>query len=203
MLPLSTRIVIALSTFLRNFGIYILLFGFLAIIGTSFAFKKSVDFRFQTDRYLLKIPLLGKMAQYYNLANTCRTLGLLLKSGIGVGSALLIAAETTENLVYKKELGRIAKAADRGEELSLYLEKNPELFPTVLSQMIAVGEKTGNLSETLMYLSELYEYEVDDFSKNLSTMVEPALMIVMGILVGFIAISIITPIYGLTQNLHA
>jgi type IV pilus assembly protein PilC len=72
----------------------------------------------------------------------------------------------------------------------------------MLSHMIAVGERSGTLSDTLIYLSELYDHEVDEFTKNLSTLIEPALMVVMGVIVGFIAISIITPIYGITQNLH-
>ena len=70
------------------------------------------------------------------------------------------------------------------------------------AHMVAVGEKSGTLSKTLTYLSEMYENEVEEFTKNLSTLIEPALMIFMGLLVGFVAISIITPIYGITQNLH-
>ncbi len=73
----------------------------------------------------------------------------------------------------------------------------------MFGHMVAVGERSGSLSETLVYLAELYEHEVDEFTKNLSTLIEPALMVVMGVIVGFIAVSIITPIYGITQNLHA
>ncbi len=71
-----------------------------------------------------------------------------------------------------------------------------------MTQMIAVGERSGSLSNTLVYMSDLYEAEVDDFTKNLSSLIEPAMMVIMGVIVGFVAISIITPIYGITQNLH-
>jgi type II secretory pathway component PulF len=97
----------------------------------------------------------------------------------------------------------MSEVVNRGEQLSVYLAKNRDLFPDVLTQIISVGERSGNLSNSLIYLSELYEGEVDDFTKNISSLVEPVLMIIMGILVGFIAISIITPIYSITQNLHA
>ncbi len=92
---------------------------------------------------------------------------------------------------------------DRGDRMSMYLKKNGAHFPQIHAHMVAVGERSGTLSETLLYLADLYDHEVDDFTKNLSTLIEPALMVFMGVLVGFIAISIITPIYGITQNLHS
>jgi type II secretory pathway component PulF len=87
--------------------------------------------------------------------------------------------------------------------MSLYLQKRPAFFPEIMTQIVSVGERSGNLPHSLVYLSEMYESEVDDFTKNLSNLIEPAMMIVMGLMVGFIAISIITPIYSITQNLHA
>jgi type IV pilus assembly protein PilC len=91
---------------------------------------------------------------------------------------------------------------NRGEKMSAYLKTKRKLFPDVVSQISTVGERSGNLSNSLLYLSDLYEGQVDDFTKNLSSLIEPVMMIVMGVLVGFIAISIITPIYSITQNLH-
>ena len=81
------------------------------------------------------------------------------------------------------------------------MEHNERLFPLNVSQMVAVGESTGKLSDTFLYLADIYEDEMDDLTKNLSTTVEPLLLVFMGVLVGFIAISIITPIYGITQHL--
>jgi type II secretory pathway component PulF len=83
------------------------------------------------------------------------------------------------------------------------LQANSKLFPPTLCHMVAVGERSGTLTETLLYVAESYEAEVDEFTKNLSTLIEPMLMVLMGLLVGFIAISIITPIYAITQNLHS
>ena len=82
------------------------------------------------------------------------------------------------------------------------MEMRSRLFPPILSQMVSVGETAGNLSDTLFFLAEMYENEVDELTKNLSTVLEPVLLVFMGMIVGFIAVSIITPIYEITQNIH-
>lgn len=201
-LPLSTRLVIFLSNSIRQNGIYIFLF--ISILITSFItlLRKSEWFHFYFDKTILKIPILGQIIKDYNLANSTRTIGLLLKGGVTVSDAMPIAEKTTQNLVYRAEFKKLAISIDRGDKMSLYLNSRQDLFPDVMSQIISVGERSGNLSNSLIYLSEMYENQVDDFTKNLSSLIEPALMILMGILVGFIAISIITPIYSITQNLH-
>jgi type IV pilus assembly protein PilC len=200
-LPLSTRIVIHLSNFLQNNWLLLISTISIIIIGTVIAVKKSKTFAFAFDKSILKMPLIGNIIQSYNLANTTRTLGLLLKSGTTVSEALPIAAKVSGNLVYRKELEKLSEVIGRGEKMSVYLMKKRHLFPDVLTQIVSVGERSGNLSHSLIYLSELYEAEVDDFTKNLSGLIEPIMMIVMGLMVGFIAISIITPIYSITQNL--
>jgi type IV pilus assembly protein PilC len=164
--------------------------------------KKSKTFHFYFDKFILRIPLIGNIIRDYNLANSTRTIGLLLKGGVTVSEAIPIAERTSSNLVYREEFKKLSVSINRGDKISLYLGTRRHLFPDVLSQIISVGERSGNLSNSLIYLSELYESQVDDFTKNLSSLIEPALMIIMGILVGFIAISIITPIYSITQNLN-
>jgi type IV pilus assembly protein PilC len=176
----------------------ILIFIFSIIL----ALNKSKKFHLYFDKVLMKIPVLGNIIQSYNLANITRTLGLLLKSGVPIGESIEISAKICANLIYKEELGLLAKIVDRGERISVYLSTSRNLFPDILTQIISVGERSGNLPHSLIYLSELYEAEVDDFTKNLSSTIEPLLMIVMGIMVGFIAVSIITPIYGITQHLQ-
>jgi type IV pilus assembly protein PilC len=201
-LPLSTRIIIFLSNFIRHYGL--LAIGFIAaiIIGFTVLLKRNTKVHFYFDKYVLKTPILGKIIQDYNLANCTRTMGLLLRSGITVSEALPITAKTTLNLVYKKEYDTLASVVNRGEKISSYLKKDRSLFPDVMTQVVYVGERSGNLSNSLIYLSEMYEAEVEDFTKNISGLIEPILMIFMGILVGFVAISIITPIYGITQHLQ-
>jgi type IV pilus assembly protein PilC len=200
-LPLTTQIVIAVSTFLQASGGWLVL-GLVVAVAVFFGLhKQSQWFRFAFDQAVLRMPVFGVMFRYYSLANINRTLGLLLKSGITLAEALPLTADTTQNLVYRAELRHLATSVNRGEQLSKHLKKNRFLFPDVMTQMILIGERSGNLSNTLIYLSELYEAEVEDFTKNLSALIEPALMVIMGIVVGFVAVSIITPIYGITQNL--
>lgn len=201
-LPFTTKLIIFISNFLKEFGIW-LIAGIIALsIGIPVLLKKVRSFHFLYDKIVLKLPLVGKMIVNYNLANLSRTLGLLLKSGVTLSEALPMAGKATNNLIYKSELDQIYKVVNRGEKISNHLKKRTDIFPEVFSQIISVGERSGSLSSSLMYLSEMYESEVEDFTKNLSNLIEPVLMIFMGIMVGFVAISIIIPIYGITQNLQ-
>ena len=201
-LPLSTRMVMFLSVFFQHWGLLIIGLLFISGIIFSVALGRSTTLHMLFDQLILRLPIIGTVIQYYNVANVSRTLGLLLKSGVKLSEALPITADTTKNLVFKRECQKLAEVVDRGERVSTYLRNKRHVFPDIFSHMIGVGEKSGTLSNTLVYLSEMYENEVEDFTKNLSTLIEPALMIFMGLLVGFVAISIITPIYGITQNLH-
>lgn len=201
-LPMSTKIVIAISNFLQKSGFALFAGIFLFVTAFSILIKKNKASRMYFHGFLLQIPLVGKMVQYYNLANATRTLGIMLKGGVTLSEALPLTADTSQNLVYKRHFRALAHTINRGERMSTYLAAHRNVFPDILAQLVAVGEKTGNLSNTLLYLSDLYENEVDDFAKDISTLIEPLLMIFMGLLVGFIAVSIITPIYGITQSLH-
>jgi len=199
-LPVTTRILIALSEFLLAYGAYVAA-GIVVLIIVGWLLTKVQLIRFLMHRFLLYLPLAGGLSQNYNLANFCRTLGLLLKSDIKVVEAVNITADTLANLVYKKELKDLAQEIAAGGEISEHLEKKFHLFPPMLTQLVAIGETTGNLSETLLYLSEFHEAKIDETTKSLSTVLEPLMMLIMGAIVGFIAISIITPIYEITQGL--
>ncbi len=202
-LPLTTRIVMAMSLFLQHWWLWIFVGGVAITVVMLIAIKRSKKLRFMAHWMLLRTPVIGGVIRSYNLANSLRTLGLLLSSGIRFSEALPITADTSKNLVYRKEFREMSTVVNRGERISTYLRTREAYFPSIMTHMIAVGERSGSLSETCVYLSDLYEHEVDEFTKNLSTMIEPALMVVMGVIVGFIAVSIITPIYSITQNLHA
>jgi len=202
-LPVSTRIVITISDFIHNHSLIIICSLAIFVIIAVFCFKKFNIIREYTDMCILHTPVLSRVSRHYNLANSSRTLGILLQNGLTLSDATEVASQTASNHAYRKEFKQALVELDKGENISHYFEKNKKLFPHIFTYIIAVGEKSGNLSNSFLYLSELYEEEVDDFTKNLGTIIEPLLMIVMGILIGFIAISIITPIYSITQNLHA
>ena len=200
-LPLSTKILIQVSHLCLAYGWFILLGLILLAAGYVFAMGNN-KFKKVMDRLILKIPLAGNISENYYLANFCRTMGLLLKSDSRLAEALVIASKTTENLVYRQEFLNMAAVVYKGERISEYMAGRGNLFPAMIAHMLAVGETAGNLSETFLYLAEMYEQEVDDLTRNLSSLIEPVLMVFMGLLVGFVAISIITPIYSITQNLH-
>jgi type IV pilus assembly protein PilC len=201
-LPFYTRLLIWTSSFIRSYGVFVFASSMLAAILIWLSLRKNDSFHFAIDRALLRIPIIGTLLKSYNTSNFCRTLGLLLKSSIPVVDAITVTARTTQNRVYRNEFSALAREVSTGNTLSTYLELRRDLFPNILSHMVAIGETTGNLSETLIYISELYENEVDEITKNMSSSIEPVLMIFMGIIVGFVAISVITPIYAITQNLH-
>lgn len=200
-LPLSTKIVMFLSIFLQHYGFHLIIIAIVTAFITPIIFQKNPKIKFNFERLLLSLPLIGDTIKNYNLANITRNMSLLLKSGIPLSEALHIITKITRNPIYKTELEKIQKLTNRGQKISVHLATNPKLFPDILIQVIAVGEQSGNLSESLLYLSELYESEIDNFTKNLGNTIEPFLMILIGAIVGLIAISIITPIYSITQNL--
>jgi len=201
-LPLTTRIMLATSQYLQNWGLETV--GGLVLAGFLFAWLRGRFewLRYNTDRVVIALPIAGTLARVYNLANFSRTLGLLLKSSLYVNDALGIVAQTTPNRVYRSAYEALRVGVQKGEGVSKGLAQYTQLFPEMMTHMVAVGEGTGNLSASLMYLSELYESEVEGLTKGLSSSIEPVLMIVMGMLVGLIAVSVITPIYEITQHLQ-
>lgn len=200
-LPFTTRALIAVSLFLKSWGL-LTLFGLIVLGVTGVILRNTYTrVRHAADSVLLSLPLAGSIAKSYNLANYSRTLGLMLRSGIPITTAMGVVSQTTPNLLYKNAYSEITDALVRGETVSQGLARFPKLFPDVLTHMVSVGEKTGSLAQTLIYLAELYETEVNDLTKNLSSSIEPVLMMVMGLIVGLIAVSIITPIYAITQHL--
>ncbi len=199
-LPITTRILIRTADIVTKQGIYVV-FGFIAFIVGWWLLLKIKSVRFVVHRVSITLPIFGKIMQSVNMASISRTLGLLLRSGIKIVEAVSITAETTANLVYREELKHAADMVRTGEYMSKHFIKSPRLFPSIMVNMVSVGEETGNLTENLSYLAEYYENEVDDFVKNISSIIEPVLLLFMGIIVGFIAISIISPIYSITQSL--
>ena len=189
-LPFTTRALIAVSNFLIQNGWWVL--G--GLVGVTVGFVLSLSFapvRLLVDRLFLKVPIFGSISTSYHMANLSRTLGLLLKSEVMIVEAAAITASTLNNLVYRRELMQISENLKKGEKISKRLLAREHLFPPMLTQMVTVGETTGNLSETLLYLSDIYEHEVDEATKNLTSLIEPVLMIFMGVIVGLAAGTII------------
>src|SRR5258706_429679 len=199
-LPFTTKALIWLLAFLKGYGLITL--GALVILVIAWRMLLILErFHFFYDTFLLRIPFLSNVIKNLTLANFTRSLYVLLKSGITIVEGLEIAKGTFNSLYYRKQIDHMIEYVKRGESMARYLETKPHLFPPMFTGMVRVGETTGNLEDNLLYLSEYYESEVDEVIKNLTTIIEPILLLLMGLSVGFIALSIITPIYKVTQGL--
>ncbi len=197
-LPLSTRILLAGSEFLIKYWLYILVSIIVFVIAIR-VMDKFAKTRLFLHGVILKIPIFGKISRNLNLAIFCRSLASLLNSGVTIDQSLHIVADTVTNDVYKQRIAVIYHQVLQGLAMSEILAKDKH-FPVLLSRMARVGERSAKLSETLDYLADFYETEVDNVTKNLSTMLEPALLVFIGLVVGFVAMSIINPIYELTSK---
>lgn len=197
-LPAATRVLIGLS----NFMVKNLPLAFLIILIAGYFLKlysKTVNGRMKIDSLKLKIPLLGSLQKQIALAEICRTLGLLVGSGIQIMDGLNIVADASGNMVFTDGIKKAAKQVEKGFPISRALMDN-ENFPPIVPQLLSVGEETGKVDEVLEKISHYFETESDQKLKGLTTAIEPLIMIVLGVGVGFLIIAIIMPIYNLTSQ---
>jgi type II secretory pathway component PulF len=199
-LPLPTVILIQSSHFFVSFWFVII--AFFVLLGVAYKrWYKTVEGKLTIDSILLKIPIFGNLIKKTILAEFSRTLGALLASGTLVVEALSKVSNTTGNVHYKNAVVDISKRVEKGvsvgDAMSVYY-----LFPPNLVELIKIGEQTGKLDETLTRASEYFETEVEQVVKTLSTAMEPAILIILGIGVAFLVFSIITPIYQITSSIQ-
>ncbi|MEP7167125.1 MAG: type II secretion system F family protein [Candidatus Woesebacteria bacterium] len=201
-LPLSTRILLGIADFIKRFGVFIPF----ALVGALAGFRLFIALAWVKPywhAFLLRVPLFGPFLRDVQLSTLFRNMGIMLKSGLPITLILEIQRQSTTNLVFKKYIARLAEAVDHGKSIEQELDTNTyHHIPQIASKMIGVGERSGNLDESLTYLGEFFEEEVDTVSKNLSTVLEPILLLVIGLVVAFVAFSIITPLYQLTSGIH-
>ena len=200
-LPWTTQIIINLSDLITKNIFFIIGFIFLSIISLIY-FKNNKKFQSGLSKIFLKTPIISQLYIKIILARFVRTLGTLLASGISILKSLDISAGTLGYNVYQKSIAQISKEVSQGVSLSNTLKKRKDIFPYMLINMVSVGEKTGNLDLTLEELAVFYEEEVDDSIKNMVSLIEPLLLLIMGVIVATIAFSIIMPIYQLVGSVN-
>lgn len=201
-LPLTTRILLSAADAIENHGVWILIGIAAVIVGFKVLISQPLVKPFW-HWLVIQSPVVGGIIVNYNLVMMNRTLSILLKSGLTIDYAISITSETTTNLVYQKKLKEALPQIEKGKRLSDILSKVKQskrrpLFSLLVIKMISVGEKTGRLDESFSYLAEYFGKEVDNSTKNLTTILEPILLLFVGLMVGFIAISVISPIYQVT-----
>jgi type IV pilus assembly protein PilC len=200
-LPRSTQIVIGISNFLVQYTIpaIALIVGSVASIYMALRTKLG---RRGGDFLFLHLPAIGEMVREVNAARTSRTMASLLASGVDVLTSLEITHEVVQNYYFQKVLLAAKEGVGQGAPLSTEFTRREDLYPPFVGEMMAVGEETGQTAEMLKRLAAFYEDEVDRKTKDMSTIVEPFLMVFIGAAVGFFAVSMIAPIYGLSNTIN-
>ncbi|MHB8090122.1 MAG: type II secretion system inner membrane protein GspF [Syntrophales bacterium] len=197
-LPAITVFLIVVSGFLKSFWwIIALVIGF-GVVGLRSSIKKTEAGRNFWDRLKLNFPLFGGLNRKVAVARFSRTLGTLLQSSVPLLSALEIARNVVDNRLIANEIKRVAKDVEEGQSLSVPLAKN-QFFPPIAVEMIAVGEQSGNVEKMLFKVADAYEKEVEANIVMITSLLEPAMILAMGAVVGFIVISILLPIFEMNQ----
>jgi type II secretory pathway component PulF len=199
-LPASTRAIIAVSDFLVQYTIAAIALAVAFIGGIYGGGKTQIGGRVK-DYVFIHIPIIGKIVKEVNAARTARTLATLLSSGVDMLTSLEIVHDVVQNSYFKKVIADAKDGVAKGEPLSGAFVRAEHLYPAFVGEMIAVGEETGQLTEMMKKLAIFYEDEVDRKTKDMSTIIEPFLMLAIGGAVGFFAIAMISPIYQLSENI--
>ncbi len=197
-LPMTTKLVIAFGTFLEKFWYSLPIVIIFLIILFRLALKTKIG-KLVFDTFILKIPVLSPIIKKTNSAHTVRTLSSLITAGVPIVRSLEIVSNSLSNVNYKKAISQAAEKVREGGKLAEVLKGYENIYPNLIIQMVEVGEETGETANILEKLADFFEEEVSNTTKNLSAIIEPVLMLIIGAAVGFFAISMIQPIYSMLE----
>lgn len=199
-LPLLTRVLLALSLFVQEYWFWCIV-GTIAAIAALIYSNTFAPVKFLFHLLYIRMPFLGKLMRQYQLALITQLFATLLKSGLSLNESVEIVSQAATNVHYQNALREVKSATEKGTTLSETMRDFPQMFPVIAVNIIAIGEKSGTLSNSLDYLSDFYTKEVNVQVRKLPTIIEPLLLIFIAVIVGFVALAIIMPIYELTGNI--
>lgn len=199
-LPLATKVLIWIVDSGQKYGIFMLI-GAVAFIAASVMLLRRQKVKRVVHRLNLKIPIFGKIIKKINLARFTMTMSSLLESTIPIIEAAKICSDVQSNVIYKNNLLAVSESLKKGEALSEILANYPETFPPMVTEMIMVGEQSGKTEDMLRELAEYYSNEVDTTMKNFTTIIEPVIILALGLAVAGIAVAVIMPMYTLAQSI--
>ena len=199
-LPLTTRLLIAIADFLINYKFHLLL-GLLSLTILIIGFMRLAVGKLVVDRLMLKIPLIGAINIQRNMSLFCQTTATLLRAGLLLPQIMDIVIQTIGNRVIRQALVDVREKLVQGQGLSQPMAAI-DLFPRLAVEMVVVGEKTGNLESTLATVADFYEESVDRRMNTITSMIEPALTVAVGVVVIFVALSMITPLYSILRSVR-
>jgi len=194
-LPMTTQLLISLSEFLIDYGVYLLL-GIVALAVVAFFYIKTPTGKYQLDKLMLTVPVIGRINLLSELARCCRTISLLFKVGLPLPEVMSQAIHGTNNKVLVKALTEVQQELIRGEGLSKPMAKR-NIFLPLMVQMVGVGEETGHLDTTLATVAQTYEVEADDRTTSAVGLIQPAITVIIGVVIAFIAISLVSAMYSI------
>ena len=198
-IPIYTQAVIGISNFFVNYGVFLLIF--VIILGLYlWRLSKSEKGRHYLDGVKLKIPIIGKLYTKFYLARISDNMDTMLSSGISIVRAIEITSEVVDNKVYEKILKGSVESVKAGNTFSESIQNSKEI-PSIMTQMVQVGEETGTISAILKTLSGFYKREVDDTVDTLVSLIEPVMIVALGLMVGFLLASILVPIYNIAGGI--
>lgn len=200
-LPGTTKALMAASDFMTKHTILTLGMLFGSVASFMYALRTKLGKRI-SSWVIVRLPIIGNIAKEANAARMARTLSSLLSSGVDVLRALTITQDVVQNYYYKEIIGEAARRVEKGTPLSETFIERKDLYPVLVGEMIAVGEETGKISDMLGELAIFYENEVEHKTKDLSTIIEPLLMVFIGGTVGFFALAMIAPIYSIADSIN-
>jgi type IV pilus assembly protein PilC len=197
-LPFMTQIILDMSNFVQDKGIFVLV-GIIAIFVFVYFWSKKESGKKIIHNIILKLPIVGPLAQEVNTARTARTMSSLLNAGVNVLESVLITSDVIQNVHFKSVLKQAEDIIKKGRQMSEVFGQNTKLYPVFFVEMVGVGEETGKTAEMLLGVAKYYEEDVEQKTKDMSTVIEPILMIFIAIGVAFFAIAMISPMYSLVN----
>ncbi|HTL39258.1 MAG TPA: type II secretion system F family protein [Methylomirabilota bacterium] len=200
-LPLTTRVVIFVVNIFAHYGILVML-GFIGLIFGFIVWRRSDMGRTVLHKVILYTPVISTIVIKINLARFVRVFASLIRSGMSIVEALEVSSHVVGNIYYQRVIADAGSKVKMGAPLTSAFKKEPKLFSNLVIQMMEVGEESGTTEAVLTEVANFYESEVDQTMKNLSSILEPVMMMVIGVVVGFLALALITPIYSITQSIN-
>lgn len=195
-LPWTTRVIIWMSNFMQAHWIISLLL-ILGMIGGTFYYGRTKVGKKQFDAWIFRVPVIGNVVRYAYIARFAENLRVLLMEGVSIVKALDIMAAVMDNAVYKDLLVRIMKSVEKGKSMTEAMMEDEQAFPRMVSQMIKIGEDAGRTTEILENIENFYTKEVNNMTENMTTLIEPLLIVVLGMGTGILVMAIIMPIYDM------
>ena len=194
-LPKSAKTLLDTSAWLKNNGLYLLI-GAALLAGAGFAVSRTRRGKYEIDRVMLRMPIIGRINNLNELARLCRTMALLFKVGLPLPDIMALSVQNTNNTIVAESIEGVQKDLIRGEGLSKPMAKRPFFLPLMV-QMVEVGEETGNLDNTLATVAETYEVEADDKTAAAVGLIQPIMTVVLGAVVALLATTMVSAMYGL------